>query len=270
MNERIKKYRIAVAILAALLAAQTIVLLSLCKQPKEKTVVVPLKPAPKPALKPAGHIAIVIDDWGYNMKNIPLARQIEYPLTASVLPNLPYTRQACQQLYAQGKEIILHLPMEPKEKYRLENNTITVSMDERAVAGILERDLVSVAHALGVSNHMGSLATSDEKIMGYIFKILKKRNLYFLDSLVCAKSVSCALADKMSVKFARRDVFLDNLQDPAYIKAQIKKLKLKAREQGSAIGIGHDRKVTLEVLKEVMPQLEREGYKFVFVSELVR
>jgi len=39
---------------------------------------------------------------------------------------------------------------------------------------------------------------------------------------------------------------------------------------GHAIGIGHDRKVTLEVLKEVMPELDREGFKFVFVSELVK
>jgi polysaccharide deacetylase 2 family uncharacterized protein YibQ len=39
---------------------------------------------------------------------------------------------------------------------------------------------------------------------------------------------------------------------------------------GQAIGIGHDRKITLEVLKEVMPSIEKEGYKFVFVSELIR
>jgi polysaccharide deacetylase 2 family uncharacterized protein YibQ len=43
-----------------------------------------------------------------------------------------------------------------------------------------------------------------------------------------------------------------------------------ADEKGWAIGIGHDRRNTLEVLKEEMPKLEKEGYKFVYVSELVK
>ena len=68
----------------------------------------------------------------------------------------------------------------------------------------------------------------------------------------------------------RRDVFLDNVEESGYIKQQINKLKSKARSRGFAIGIGHDRKVTLEVLREVMPQLSKEGYKFVFLSELER
>jgi len=63
---------------------------------------------------------------------------------------------------------------------------------------------------------------------------------------------------------------LDNQEDPVYIKGQIYKLKMKAKHYGRAMGICHDRKISLEVLKEIMSQLEKEGYKFVFVSELVK
>ena len=74
----------------------------------------------------------------------------------------------------------------------------------------------------------------------------------------------------MHVGFVKRDIFLDNKEEAEYIKGQIYKLKRNAQMYGHAVGIGHDRKITLEVLKETMTELEREGYKLVFVSELVK
>lgn len=229
----------------------------------------PKKIAPV-AMKVKGRIAIVIDDWGYNLKNMPIVERIKYPLTASILPSLRYSSRAARQLHEDGFEVILHLPMEPKEKYRLEKNTILTSMDEQTIRKILDSALASVVFAKGVSNHQGSRATEDRRIMEIIFKELKKRNIFYLDSFVTSKSVCSDLAHKIHLPIAKRDIFLDNIGEPAYIKQQINKLKIKARMHGEAIGIGHDRKNTLEVLSEVMPELAKEGYKFVFLSELER
>jgi len=141
-------------------------------------------------------------------------------------------------------------------------------MDKEEIEYIVDQDISSLRFIKGVSNHMGSLATEDARTMEVVFKLLKKRGLYFLDSVVTPKSICGVLARKMGLRFAKRDVFLDNVEDPAYIKKQISKLKIKARSHGQAVGIGHDRRVTLEVLAEVIPELKKEGYKFVFVSEL--
>jgi polysaccharide deacetylase 2 family uncharacterized protein YibQ len=46
------------------------------------------------------------------------------------------------------------------------------------------------------------------------------------------------------------------------------KLASKAKSNGSAIGIGHDRPATIAVLKEMIPKLEADGFEFVYVSEL--
>ena len=35
------------------------------------------------------------------------------------------------------------------------------------------------------------------------------------------------------------------------------------------MGIGHDRPVTVGVLKELIPQLEQEGYQFINLSEII-
>jgi len=228
-------------------------------------------PPPPPAKekKILGKIAIVIDDWGYNLNNMPIANQIRLPFTASILPNLPYSEEVAARLHKKQVEIILHLPMEPHEEYGLEKNTLTTSLPDEQVRTILRSDLANIQFAQGVSNHMGSKATEDERLMSVVLKELKKRGLYFLDSLVSAHTVCAELAPTIGVRFAKRDIFLDNTQDPTYIWSQIHKLKKKAKMYGHAIGIGHDRKNTLKVLKEAMPQLEKEGYRFVYLSEVV-
>ena len=231
----------------------------------------PKKPAKIPAaITVKGRIAIVLDDWGYNMNNLYIIDQIKYPLTASILPNLNYSRQVAEELHNRGFRIILHLPMEPYEKYRLEKNTILTTMDEQTISKIIDEDLADIVYADGASNHMGSAATEDARTMGIVFKELKKKHIFFLDSFVTSKSVCFNLARKIGMETARRDVFLDNIEEAGYIKQQIYKLKLRAKSKGYAIGIGHDRKITLQVLKEIMPQLEKEGFKFVLLSELVR
>lgn len=258
-----KGYKIAVLVLSAVVITETFFLIGLLSKQPKKSV--------KPAVSAAkGRIAIVIDDWGYNLNNLSLAGQIKLPFTASVLPNLGYSRDVSEELLSRGVEIILHLPMESKERNRQEKNTVLVSLKEAPIVKIIDEDLESIMYAKGVSNHQGSMATENSKTMEIVLKELKRRNLFFLDSFVTARSVCFGLSRKIGVPYAKRDIFLDNRDDPAYIKEQINKLKLRAKSRGSAIGIGHDRKATLEVLKEAMPQLEKEGYKLVFLSELVR
>jgi hypothetical protein len=257
-------YRITIGILALVIVIMGAVII-MRKPPK---------PSPPRITKPTkaykGKIAIVIDDLGYNSDNINIISGLKYPLTFSILPNLNYSKALAQKLHEKGFEIILHLPMEPKEKVALEDNTLLTAMDEAQIREIINADLASVLYSKGVSNHMGSLATENEKIMRVIFEELAKKRLYFLDSFVIGNSLGADLANKLRIKFAKRDVFLDNNLDALYIKQQIDQLKTRARSHGYAIGIGHDRRITLEVLKEVMPELAKEGYRFVFVSDLVR
>jgi uncharacterized protein len=217
-----------------------------------------------------GRIAIVIDDWGYHLNNLVIVQGIKQPLTCAILPNLRNSGPVAGELNKLGFEIILHLPMEPKQRYKLESNTITAQMSAAEIHNIFEKDLTSVIFAKGVSNHMGSRITEDEKMTTLVMTEAKKQKLYFLDSFVTAKSVCRLIAKRIKIRFAKRDVFLDNQDDPEYIKGQLIKLKNLSRRQGTAIGIGHDRKNTLMVLKQMLGQLENEGYKFVFVSELAR
>ena len=260
--KRYSIYQILTLVLSLVVIIETLLLIHLWIIQPKKIIKIPKIPK--------GKIAIVIDDWGYNPDNLYLLDQIKYPFTVSVLPRLDYSKTVATELHRRGVQIILHLPMEPHEKYRLEKNTILTSMDEQTIMNIIIQDLADIHYAIGVSNHMGSKATQDLRTMSIVLNELKRRNLFFLDSLVSPETICSNLAAKLRVGFVKRGIFLDNKEEVEYIKGQIYKLKRKAQMYGHAVGIGHDRKITLEVLKETMPELEREGYKLVFVSELVK
>jgi len=258
-----KKYRITIAILSLIIIIQGLCIFY--QRPKE---VIPVKRPPPPKII-KGKIAIVLDDWGYSLNNLDVLKRIKSPMTMAVLPNLEYSRSLAKKMHRLGFEVILHLPLEPMGERDLEKNTILTSMDEATIRDNVRRGLASVPYCRGISNHMGSKATQDRRVMDLVLDEAKKKNLFFLDSYVSADSVCEKSARKTQVRFTRRDIFLDNKDDAAYIRRQVQKLKKKAQRNGTAVGIGHDRRATLLVLIEEMPKMEEEGYEFVFVSELV-
>lgn len=237
--------------------------------PAPAPVVLPVTPVPRPASARTPRIAIVIDDWGYSMRNVEAARSIGLPLTIAVLPNLRYSFTVAQALHERGHEIILHLPMEPQGATPRERDTVLTGHTPDELRRIVAQGLESVTYARGVSNHTGSRATEDEATMRMLLGELRARSLYFLDSYVTVNSLGASLAASIGLPHARRDIFLDNTDDPEYIREQLARLKQKADEQGYAVGIGHDRSTTLAVLGQAMPEMEKEGYEFVYVSDVL-
>jgi uncharacterized protein len=235
---------------------------------------VPAPVSEKPKVLPTrtlGRIILVLDDWGYNLKNKGFIMDNNFHVTLSILPGKPYSAMVAQFAFEKNKDVIVHMPMEPHDKnqYGLEENTLLVGMDKRKVNTLLAGALATVPHAKGLSNHMGSLATEDTPLMKIVMEYLKKNDLIFFDSLVSSMSVGRAVARKYGVRFASRDVFIDNLDDPAYIRQQLLKLAERAKQTGLAFGIGHDRLRTIAVLQEMIPRLEEEGYRFVNLSDAV-
>ena len=229
---------------------------------------------PKPLPPPLPRVAIVIDDWGYNRRYLGFLKDENFPVTISVLPNLRYSKSAAEAAQAAGKEVILHLPLEPndaQQKYvGLEKGTIFCAMQPDEIIALLDEALASVPFACGVSNHMGSKATQDARTMEVIFKQLKKRSLFFLDNVVVETSVSGEVAEKFGVRLARRDVFIDNESDAEYIRGQIAELLECARYNGYAVGVAHARSNTIRILSEELPKIKEEGFELVFISQLVQ
>ena len=239
----------------------------------------PPKGAHKPVLVPTtlafpkgrGKIAIVLDDWGYGLRQLPTLKTIRRPLTIAVLPSLPYSTRVAQEAQAHGYEVILHLPMEPKDpSASREQETILIGMSNQQIQKILQESFRSVPFAKGINNHQGSKATTDRALMEVVLNEVKRRDLYFLDSRVTESSVCGDVARGLKVRYARRNVFLDNDKTPERIRQRLVELARLAAHEGSAIGIGHDRPNTLRALQEAVPALEKAGYTLVSASELAQ
>ncbi len=216
--------------------------------------------------------AIVIDDWGYNINNIALLDSIDAPITLAILPNLKFSgRIAFLENRNLDREIILHMPMEPEnDSLRLEKDTLLCSMDEEKIEGLFGKALKTVPFAKGVSNHMGSRATRDPKVINALMKSLKSNKLFFLDSMAVSETVCRQSAKDCGVAFVKRDVFLDNIADKGYISSQLDELIAAALKQGSAVGIGHDRALTLEAIRDKLPEFKDSRVKLVLLSELAK
>jgi len=223
-----------------------------------------------PAVKNDAVIALVLDDFGYTKKNLRELKNLKTPITLAVLPNAPYTETVCSFAKENGFETIIHLPMEPEKKTEsLEKDTITCDMTGAEIKKNVTASFKSVPSAKGMSNHMGSKATGNERLMTTVFTLLKNKNMFFLDSFTTEKSVSGSVAEETGVICAKRDIFIDNKSDKEYILAQMDKLKAMAFSKGYVIAIGHDRSLTVKVLKETVPIMKKEGVKFVLLSEMI-
>lgn len=219
-----------------------------------------------------GKIAIILDDWGQSTISCKYLKEIPEPLAISILPGLRHTKDVanCAKLY--NKLTMLHLPLEALHNYDFypPNYIIKTSMDPTLVSKIVEEDLNQLPSIEGVNNHMGSKATADRALMKVIFRIIKKKGLFFVDSMTSHYSVSAALADEMGLAYGKRDVFLDNINNRSAIAKQFVALAQKARRRGYAVAIGHDRPVTMQHLKEEITWLEHQGFEIVSIKELLK
>ena len=225
------------------------------------------------AVKPSRvvRVAIVIDDFGYTMNNLPAFFDMNEPLTFSILPNLRHSRDVATAAKEHGCEIILHMPMASHRKdVKEEADTLKPGDNKKIVEARLAKAIESVPGLKGLSNHMGSKATEDKELMSGILTYLKKHNLYFFDSLTSDKSVCREVAGSIGIPFAQRDIFLDNSNKVDSIGIELADLEKLALKRGRAIAICHDRKNTAIALAKAMPQMAKDGIEFVYLSEMVK
>ncbi len=217
-------------------------------------------------------IAILIDDFGYSKGEAVdiLLKEVNAPLTISIIPGTPYAKMIAEKAHQNKKEIMIHLPMQPEGNFNNQYRWIIMEgMKDTEIKKTLKLVLKDVPYAVGLNNHMGSLITTRKREMEAILKVIKEEGLYFVDSQTASSSIAYTLAQKMRIRSSYRQVFLDNKKEGSYINGQFKKLILLAKEKGWALGIGHINKVTALTLKELIRQLDKRKIRLVYVSQIL-
>lgn len=236
----------------------------------------PLKAAPAASPKPntssavKGKLAVVIDDAGRDLASQHVYESLGIPLTLAVMPNQVHTRDAALSWHAHGLPVILHQPMESVSGIGMESKVILTSMSDEEIRSLLKSSLSQVPEAVGINNHQGSKATTDRHTMEVVMNELHHRHLFFFDSRTNSTTAADGAAASYCVPYVRNDLFVDNEADVAAISAMIREAAKRAQKYGTYVIIGHCRPKTAEAFRQMVPQLEKEGIQFVYVSSLAK
>ncbi|MBC8255724.1 MAG: divergent polysaccharide deacetylase family protein [Candidatus Marinimicrobia bacterium] len=219
-----------------------------------------------------GTICLVIDDFGFAMNSdVEDFLQLNENITAAIIPGTPYAEQIGKYAQSIGVETIIHMPMESHE---VDNTEYPISLNEKLNAALVEERIQyafeEVPTALGMNNHQGSKATENLQLMKNIARTLKNLNKFFLDSFTNPESRGYITMRRYGVPTQLRQVFLDHVESPIQIKTNLDSLAALSHEMDIAVGIGHVKQITLEVLQKEIPRLESEGYRFIRLSQAVR
>ncbi len=215
-------------------------------------------------------MAIILDDWGHNLALTKVAVDIRRPLTLAVLPNLAHSRSIAEMAHANGLAVIVHMPMQPIGKNEtLEPHTLKVDMPRSTILAYLDEAVSAIPYTEGMNNHMGSAVTSDLRVMNIVLSLLKKKGLFFVDSNVISSTVCPAVAKETGIRFAKRDVFIDNVLKPEVIKERLRDAENIALKTGLVVVIGHAKKTTLTAIAEMVPDIEAKGIRLVYAREIV-
>jgi len=215
-------------------------------------------------------LAIILDDVGSDPSAVDQVFALHYPLTLSVLPLHQHSTAIADEAHRRGYQVMLHLPMESIGNEVSEPRQLRLGMNSLQVSSDLGGMLSSVPYAVGVNNHQGSLATSNPALMAELMPLLRQRHLFFIDSRTTAATVAFDAAEHDGVPCAYRNVpFLDDVQEASAIRRQLELAIHGAKEKGEAIAIGHPHNETLQVLREMLPQVQAQGVQLVHASALV-
>jgi polysaccharide deacetylase 2 family uncharacterized protein YibQ len=216
-------------------------------------------------------IAIIIDDLGYRLDAGQRAIRLPGPVSFAVLPGTPRASELATLAFENGKEVLLHLPLQAKsDDGRDEPLGLNLHMDRVEFGNTFERALKSVPHAIGVNSHRGSLLTRHPGHMLWLMEELRARDkLFFVDSYTTHESVAIRIARETGIDARKRDVFLDPDPAPETVAREFERLKKLADRRGSVIAIGHPHAATLELLERELPKLKEQGYELVTISSLV-
>lgn len=211
-------------------------------------------------------IAIIIDDMGANAYEGRRLIDMEQPLTLAFLPYRRHTTELATLAHRNHKEVMLHAPMDNTRSIGLGAGGLTVDMDKVTLTQTLRRALHAIPHVQGVNNHMGSLLTQLPEPMAWVMEELDHYPLYFVDSRTIATTVAGQVAAERNIPSLTRDVFLDHEQTEEFVHQQFQQLIRKARENGTAIAIGHPHTVTVDYLEKALPELDEQGISVATVS----
>ncbi len=227
-----------------------------------------------PPAKNNATLVFVIDDAGLNVEYTKKYATLPFPLTIAVLPKLVHSKDCAYVVRSNGKELILHQPMQSLN-HNLDPGPgkISVDMSFAEISAVVNANLVEIGPGVkGLNNHEGSEVTGDVLRIGAVLDVCQQNGIYFLDSRTTANTQAPQAALERDMKiYEKSGPYIDNVVSRQAMLTEIYKSLEVANKKGCAIVIGHvDKSVNIlpDLLLEMYPYIKAAGYRFATPSTL--
>ena len=220
-------------------------------------------------LRPRPRVVIIFDDMGIDKPAFERVLNLPGPVTLSLLPYADDVAALADRARERGREIMLHLPMEPAGEADPGPNALRGDMTGTDFIKALEWNLARFEGYAGVNNHMGSKLTADEAAMKTVLGYVQREGLFFVDSVTTGMTVTRAAGAMVGAEVFSRDVFLDaETSSVAEIKERLRQVERIALETGYAVAICHPYEATIDALGPWLASAPFRGFELVFASAL--
>ena len=221
-------------------------------------------------------LALIINDFGKPGKQARSRRFGELPgrFTAGIHPELENLESWKQTAADMGMELVLNLPMEPKNfpSTNPGNNPILVDHPGHTIRKLFSKAYDKVKPVSVVKTYMGGLAVEDRDVMRPVLEEASERGLIFLDTTLEEYSVVRELGREVSVRVESiwKAGMIDERGGESTVAIRFDSFVNISRSKGYGIGVIHAKEATLKVLAQTLPALAEEGVVVVPLSEVLR
>ncbi|RIA56284.1 divergent polysaccharide deacetylase family protein [Dichotomicrobium thermohalophilum] len=231
----------------------------------------PALPGQRGTFSVKGRIALIIR--GLGVKSDLTEQTIGQMPQQVAMAFVPYgedLKSWTQRAQADRHDILIQIPLEPKGYP--ENNpgphTLLTSLSIDENLEHLDWLLDRFDGITGVTNYMGGKFASSPGSFAPMLMELKARNLLYVDDSKAANATTRQLARQVSLAYSVADVVIDTKREPEAIQKKLAEVEAQARQDGSAIAIGHAHAATLAALQNWIGSLNEKGLALVPITEL--
>jgi polysaccharide deacetylase 2 family uncharacterized protein YibQ len=165
---------------------------------------------------------------------------LSVPFAVAIPPGTAGSTALYRGAHAAGREVVLHLPLEPINYPQVNPGpgTVLVTMKPAEITGLTRRYLDQADPVAAVANAMGSLATQDMTVMSAVYRELRRRHVPFIHTAPVAGAVCRPLAAQLGVIYEQPDAVIDaeaRRPDARALDRRWDEVLAAARKRGHAI-----------------------------------
>ena len=214
-------------------------------------------------------IALIVTNLGLNRRSTELALTLPAECALGFLPYTKTLKPLLNKAHSKGHEIYLYLPLQTgKSSDNPGKYALTTALAPEEIALRLNIILNSHAKYDGVYSNYKEVFTDNIKASSSVFDQIADKNLIFI--------MGKGRTDKVARHFKAHDniipssLVLDEEADKKSIKIKLEALAKLAEKNGVAVGYSQGVILTIEMIREWLPSLQKRGILIVPVSSLIK